>query len=389
MKKSRSKVSLGHLGLLVYYLSIWIYFVCGSLSHSMLGQSATGHLLTKVGTYVSMLGLFCRIWLMRRVSKRSYVLLLVSAALAIATYYFSDSWMPLIVLLSLIGAEGSSSRKIGQIYIGSTGVIVALATILSQLGMIQDRLFTRLGGIVRHSFGMTYVTVWAGYVFFICAVILYCRRNKLCWSDCLLCAIASYVTYTYCNARLEAIALIAMVLILLVYPKIQNGSIFKAVTVYSFLISCFMVYALQIAYTYAPEKLSFLDLLMTGRLSETDKVLAAYDFTLFGQPIRMQGNGTINFDKSFGYFFIDTFYINYALEYGVLFMGLLALVLSVVFRRLYANNYKRELVFLAFACYHGVIISCIVLPFFNPLFLIAYADCTKRTEIRRIASHHF
>lgn len=231
---------------------------------------------------------------------------------------------------------------------------------------------------IRHSFGMTYVTIWAAYMFFLCASMIYIRRNKLRWTDYFICVIVAYVSYVYCRARLESFMLIAMLILLTVCNKIQDSKVYKVFTVYSFAISGLLAYGLQIGYAMFPEKFAIVDYLLSWRLRQTAKVLSQYDFKLFGQVIRMQGNGTVNFDTNIGYFFVDSFYINYALKFGILFIAILFVIMTLVFRHLYEKGFRRELIFLSTACYHGVIISSIILPYMNPLFLMAYSDYTRK-----------
>ena len=366
-------------GELVYYASIWLYFTCGSLSNSMIGQMDIVNTFIQAGTYASILGFVFRIIIMKKISKRNFFIFVASVIAALVMYYYSKSMIPLIIFLSLIGAEGTDSKIIGKVFFCSTGVIVILSTILSLLGAIEDRIFVMaIARIIRHSFGMTYVTIWAAYMFFLCASMIYIRRNKLRWTDYFICVIVAYVSYVYCRARLESFMLIAMLILLTVCNKIQDSKVYKVFTVYSFAISGLLAYGLQIGYAMFPEKFAIVDYLLSWRLRQTAKVLSQYDFKLFGQVIRMQGNGTVNFDTNIGYFFVDSFYINYALKFGILFIAILFVIMTLVFRHLYEKGFRRELIFLSTACYHGVIISSIILPYMNPLFLMAYSDYTRK-----------
>ena len=345
----------------------------------MIGQMDIVNTFIQAGTYASILGFVFRIIIMKKISKRNFFIFVASVIAALVMYYYSKSMIPLIIFLSLIGAEGTDSKIIGKVFFCSTGVIVILSTILSLLGAIEDRIFVMgIARIIRHSFGMTYVTIWAAYMFFLCASMIYIRRNKLRWTDYFICVIVAYVSYVYCRARLESFMLIAMLILLTVCNKIQDSKVYKVFTVYSFAISGLLAYGLQIGYAMFPEKFAIVDYLLSWRLRQTAKVLSQYDFKLFGQVIRMQGNGTVNFDTNIGYFFVDSFYINYALKFGILFIAILFVIMTLVFRHLYEKGFRRELIFLSTACYHGVIISSIILPYMNPLFLMAYSDYTRK-----------
>ena len=64
--------------------------------------------------------------------------------------------------------------------------------------------------------------------------------------------------------------------------------------------------------------------------------------------------------------------------FGIFFIAILFVIITLVFKKLYDEGYSRELIFLSAACYHGVIISSIILPYMNPLFLMAYSDYTRK-----------
>ena len=285
-------------GLLIYYASIWLYFLCGTLLNSMLGQTALANLFIKYGTYTSIFGLVFCILIRQKMSIINFMLLGISLVVSVFIYYRTSSSIPLLIFLCLFGAEGSDSHTIGRIYLSSSGVVVLLSVLLSLTGVTEDRLFYNRADttIARHSFGMTYVTIFAAYVFFLFTVVLYLRRNKIKWIDAVLCLIMSAILYVYCNARFEAVMLIVLLISVLMYKKLQNSRIFRIATVYSFVLSCIGIYGLQKIYSLNTQKLAALDVLFTNRLTETAKVLSKYGFKLFGQSIIMQGNGTVNFD---------------------------------------------------------------------------------------------
>ena len=378
MKNIKRHLKAIRIDLLIYYISLWLYFISGSLANSMLGQIRAVTFIIRICFYAAAMGLLVRIVLLKKTQLLSFNIVTVTLITSAVIYYFSRSTIPMLVFLTLLGAENSNSRVIGMIYFFSSGIIMVISTLLSLAGVIEDRIF--IFGVqkyVRHSFGMTYATIWAAYGFFILATMFYLRKNKLKPIDYLLCAAFSYVTYQYCHARLEAGMIIVLILLLTFLTVIENMKLFKWATTNSFLFSAVSVYCLQYAFSINPDKFKVIDYYLSWRLQQTAKVLSQYGFKLFGQVMRMQGNGTVNFDPKLGYFFVDSFYLNYGLRYGIVFIVLLTAIITMVFYKLYYRKYYRELVFFALASFHGIIISSIMLPFMNPLFLMAYAEYSK------------
>ena len=117
--------------------------------------------------------------------------------------------------------------------------------------------------------------------------------------------------------------------------------------------------------------------LLSNRLELNKIALTDYNYTLFGQIIKMQGWGAIDFDEQFGYFYIDSFYVNYTLQYGLIFMAVLLIVLSIVYKTLVKKKDNWIMLFELFTGLHGCIISSILLPYLSPFILFGIAEYTS------------
>ena len=126
-----------------------------------------------------------------------------------------------------------------------------------------------------------------------------------------------------------------------------------------------------------PSQFALVDIILSHRFSETAKVIGQHPYTLLGQAIKMQGWGSVDFDKNFGYYFVDSFYLNYSLQFGMLWMGILCMIIPLIFSKLKNRGYEWLLLFMFLSSLHGVIISTIFLPDFNPIFIIAFAEYTN------------
>ena len=376
----------------LYYAALWLYFFSGTLSDSMLTQFPA---VARMSHYMSILCIplfLARLLLLERFRIPAFFSFIVLFTLTAVIYTYSGSRLPMYIILCLYGAENVSSVSIGKIYLSSTGLVVVLSTALSLLGVVQDRLFYPVGRSVRHSLGMNYVTIWAGYVFFLMAALLYIRRDyKWKWYSFVPYVAMSYVVNRFCSARLESLMILVLPILLLIDGKISTNKVYQFLNINSFGLSALITYALQYQYSIDPTRYAELDRIMSFRLRETQRVLDQYAVNLFGQSIRMQGHGTVNFDTGFGYFFVDAFYINFALRYGAVVMLCLIVLFHVVSKRLYKDGYSRENVYILLSCVHGMIISSILTPYFNPLFLIvfaAYSTSEQEADVQAIAQRH-
>ncbi len=380
----------------LYYISFFIFIFSGVLSNSMLGQIKLFDIVSRYGLRFSVVLAVIKLLMTKATNLKDFLIwmsgILISSIVAVGT----GSTIPFFIIIMLIAASKCSPEVLMKLYIYVAGGIVLLSFLFSQIGIIEDRLFyhARSSGIsVRHSFGMTYVTIFSAYIFFLSTTYLYHKRNQVKWYDYLLVLILSYLTYEYTDARLEMLMTILLLVVFFFRRRINEWNILRRICVYVFPLSAGISGIIQYIYMKNPSRWTIIDSLLSHRLRLSSTVINDYGFTLFGQYIRMQGNGTINFDKSYGYYFVDNFYLHYALRYGLIFMIVLCIVFPIVFKRINDSNMSLLLILLSIACIHGIIISSIMLAYFNPLFVIGYAQYTNKgttselTQKSRLGKH--
>ena len=366
---------------LVYYFVFGLYCVITTLQNSMIGyDSALVSILASISRYIIILGVGLKIVMRKKLMAKLFILIVAFSLISLIIYFSSNAYLPLIIILLLVGAEGCSDQAIAKTYLLCTGSVIALSMVLSFFGIIEDRLFYRklLGTMtVRHSHGMTYVTILAAYLFFISAVVIYLKKKVQLIDFAVMFLVVAFM-YITMDARLECVSLLALGLVILLLSSwISKNAIIRNVMVYSLIIALAISFLLIGLYMNNPGKYQALNLLLTNRLEYSAKVISDYGFSLFGSAMKMQGWGTVNFNKEIGYYFVDSAYLNYSLQYGLIFTIGLCIFCTYINYKLNKENEVNLLILLTFAALHGIIMSSIFRANMNPLFVIAYAKSSS------------
>ena len=373
---------------LIYLVCYAIYVFFSTLKYSMLGQTDTASQLISAFRLISILGIIVSILLLKYVNKKY---LLISTALIIvfiASSIKTSDHGGLLMMIVILGAWGINEKKMARIFILENAIILILSYVLSIAGVIEDRTlsFYRVRGDVfqRHAYGMTYATIFTAMVFFITATIVY--YSKLHEKKTSVKIIATlilfgiyYYVYRGTRGRLEFLMEIVMIIYIL-FPNIWNSfskSKFGGFFNRNCFSICFIISILLVLTKEISDNLfSALDWFMTGRLSLAVQAIEQYGINLLGNKIQMYGNGSLDIESQ-DYFFIDSYYLNWLLVYGIIIMPLMCVLCRFLNKRICVLQNYNTMFYIMIACVHGIIISSIMTPNINPFFCIGIAEISN------------
>ncbi|MBQ8514234.1 MAG: hypothetical protein IJ496_02450 [Ruminococcus sp.] len=365
----------------LYYAAYTLYVFCGVFAYSMISYDIGFQGIHKYAKLVSLLLVCARFLLITERQKSllywicGFFVTLVLVVLAM------ESTIPIFVIFITVGAFGADPKLLAKIYFVISAFILSVSMVLSQIGIIEDRTFPRPGSnVLRHSMGMKYITIWAALMFFLIAVYIYIRGLSITKKEIAVLFGITLFTYVMANSRLEFMAMLVLLAAVLFYKKLRKSRLVQNIMTYSFLIGFGISFLLTFAYMLFPAQLAGLDDVFSDRLSLSAQGIEEYGFSLFGEVIPMQGYGEIEFDWSKGYFFLDSFYINYTLQYGLVFAVLLLVFITIISVQLKKKKNTWLLMFVFFAAMHGVIISSIMAVEMCPFFVIAVAGATSNIQ---------
>lgn len=310
----------------LYLLAFFIFLISETFSTTMFQLPGSAYTLCKA---VACLLLIIKVFRFDEFSRRTFFIFVLLILEAILVYVNSGYMEVFFWVLFVMGAKNVSFKKILKVYLIVTISIVLLAFCASMLQVIENLQYTRGDGKrVRNSFGAIYTTDFASHIFMITMSAFYLLKDKLKTWHFILGAVVGVLVYWFCNTRLDMGCLFLMLICFYCISQgyVANGrNIFstgkaKKALPYSMPIAAGFMFVVSYFFSSGNPIFLALDSFMSTRLELGHKGLMKYGMTLFGQSIKMVGNGGTTKISASQYFFIDCSYLYIFLRYGVFFL---------------------------------------------------------------------
>lgn len=234
---------------------------------------------------------------------------------------------PVTTALLIIGAKDVNFDKIVKTFV-VTATAVMISTFLFYLLGLANGVVQIRDGYVRHTFGYRGPTDLAAMVSFILMADLYLgsKKNRPIWYRILGYLFFSVFFWYESNARLGSLTILILVpvSILIKYGQkfMLNSSLFKFIFKFSFTIcSLISIWIIQ-SYISNPGSnfLINLDSLTSYRLTLTVMAVKLYGYSILGNDIY-----TSYFSVNSNYFYVDSSFYIFLLEYGIILMIIVAI----------------------------------------------------------------
>ncbi|MDN5951744.1 MAG: polysaccharide biosynthesis protein [Loigolactobacillus coryniformis] len=251
-------------------------------------------------------------------SMGQWIVIFTGLVLVAWTARTSGRYILIAVYLLIIGA-----RRVSFAVIAKTALLVGLATFIlifvsAWLDLIPNLRYLRQG-TYRNSFGIQYPTDFAAHVLYLLLTYAAVKHGHFKWYDWLLNLFVAWFVWTYCDARLDTVLIVILLVLLGAYWLIAKG--FKPALIVSWIsvgaMAIGAALSIGLSYFYSPKIKWLEDLihLLSTRLQLGRKAFDRYDLQWFGQVVRTNGWGGNQGFKHFTgklitkeYFFIDTTY---------------------------------------------------------------------------------
>ena len=300
---------------------------------------------------------------------------------AVAVMVFSGYKDVFFFAVLLLGAKNIAFVKILKVYLLVNVAVLVSAFIASRLDIIENLVYIRNLVGERNSFGVAYPTDFAAHIFFLLSAGCYVIRKKLQPYHILLGAVICATVYFFCKTRLDCITMALLLLGLWIMQHKdhwQNTSgnqqkvfVFLQKKAPWFGLAGFTVmYLLSLFYMPNITVFRFFDELISGRLQLGNQGLEEYGFSLFGQPIEMNGNGASLIVPA-DYFYIDSSYLLVYLCYGALFLVLILFIHYSCCKKYAADGYY--LLILSVIAINCMIAHHMIDLAYNPFYLALLA----------------
>lgn len=330
--KVRKFIAVPENGERFFLLAFFFYMTVTSLQTTMFRVG--GPILTVVYFFLTGCVLLKIIAFDRYTEKELYFAALLLCD-AVAIMVFSGYKEVLFFAVMLLGAKNIAFDKILKVYLLVTVAVLVAAFVASRLDVIEDLVYERAFFGERNSFGAVYPTDFAAHIFFLLSARYYLIRKKLQLYHILLGAVTCATVYYYCRTRLDCGTMALLLLGLWIMQ--HKGKWFSTANRQKFfgflqkkapwfgMAGFIVMYLLSLFYMPNVFVFRFIDEMLSGRLRIGNQGLQEYGFSVFGQPVAMNGYGGSLIGPS-DYFYIDSSYLFAYLCYGFVFLGLILFI---------------------------------------------------------------
>ncbi|HEM3680169.1 TPA: polymerase [Streptococcus suis] len=255
--------------------------------------------------------------------------------------------------------------------------IILLFTVVfsSKIGLIPNFVLSS-GGRIRYFLGFRYALYPSTIMTNITLLFVWLKGTEIKKKQLILLLGLNFWMYVETDSRLTFIVacLVLVISILLkIFPSIINKRTFlMRLLIPSYITSAILSYWLTVSYNPFINWYYSLNSFLGRRLSLGQYSLNTYGFTLFGQNISWVGNGLDIYgnQSTSSYLYVDSLYIQILQRYGLIFLIIILLILSIMMVRIYQKDDYLLLVLLSITAMHGIIDDLILYLYFNPLWIL-------------------
>ncbi len=296
----------------------------------------------------------------------------------------------LVMILLMLGAKGSSFRRIVKIHFFTCLTVFVCTVIAAQTGLIENMVYQVR--TERAAFGFTYPTRFAAHVLFLILWYWYLRGEEWTYQECLLPLAGSIFVKAFSDARASSWLMAALFAVMVYHVwRRQRGRrlekpyhmnpVFSYLLAGSTILCTILITIPTMLYTSENVRMVALDGLLSSRLSLTKKGMDIFGFTLWGKWIRLAGNGGfLNGNRV--YFYIDSAFLQFAIQYGVIMMSVILLLFWRV--GILARKQKQWILLwvMAFIAVHGIAEPHVLRVAYNPMIFAAFAVMEGGSDLR-------
>lgn len=257
--------------------------------------------------------------LQNKISKKNLmVLLTLLFFVGVIGILGGESYMMISSLLLIYSAHTIQQEKLFRFIFIATSIFIFII-ICSFLVHILPNIFHMRNQYTRYNLGFIYPTYLSKYLFFL-TLLLINIKSLFRYRNLIILFIINVIVYFLTNTRITFVLTTVLIGISALYKYFgMKTTTLKKISKISqilFLILYIGLIVLMIVYN-EHSFLKFFDKLLSGRLGLAHEAFKLYDITLFGQRIPWNSY-LINGKHPSDYLFIDSVYLKYFFNYGII-----------------------------------------------------------------------
>lgn len=369
-------------GQILYEVAFAFYFVIAFLQTSTYTSYFPGNLLHQIAFIPLAIVLFKIIFFDSNTVKKITVNLLFLAILFI-TWRTSGEFILFPMGIFILGARNVDFKKIIYLYLVLGTILLSFIFFTSLIGLTKNLIFHRGIHTLRRAFGIIYPTDFAAHILYLVLAYCYLYFNKLSWKSYTVFVLLAIFLIKFCDARLNAYALILVIPVMMIGQRAQKGYIVsRAIAIFYWVLPVLAAYiTVLLSYLYAPshQLLEKMNGLLSGRLFYSHEAIKKYGFSLLGQHIHENGYGAADGIKKTiignNYFYIDSAFVRLVIIYGIIMALLIVITMTIIsYRSIQRANFALASIIVIITI--SAVVEQRLLDFgYNPFLIAIFAQC--------------
>lgn len=288
----------------------------------------------------------------------------------------SHSRVLLETMLFIYSARNIDFKDIIKVTLFVQVTLMTITVISSLTGIIKNEVWYREDGTGRYALGYTYCTHIANFFYHIVLIYVYLKdKKKFSIFSVLTILVLNKLIYNITDTKAVYYLIIILIIIsyLSNYCKINiKDNIFnKIVFKYCFALSAIISIVLSINYNPSNQLYNFLNTSLSGRLRLGNIGYQEYGISLLGQSITwVTGRQGIERAYDSVYNFVDSSYMNIAINYGIVVLILVCIGYVIIIKKLLEEKNIRGCIALLFLALHSITDPQLLLLQYNPFLLL-------------------
>ena len=284
--------------------------------------------------YISIIKYICLFFIILKIlacdikkyTKETYIRVVALIVVSIIVSYISDDRRWLQYIFIIIGAYNIEFKKIAKAVLISESILVMIIILLSIIGIIPNRLYGRMGGLIkRYSLGFNYASYPSLFVWYFTILYLYLRHQKIKVVEYIMLLAANIIVYMITDTRNELLCSIILMVLCIIYRYIKQEKLKKALSYiakYSFVV--FAIISILFVSIYNPNNktMNKINSMLSKRISLSKEIQDEYGIKLFGNRINWVRKVDVYEGRNENYEFtaVDNSYLIIIYNYGIIMM---------------------------------------------------------------------
>ncbi len=268
-----------------------------------------------------------------RYTRKGFATLIIITSVVFLSFLGSSNQTMLLYFILFVAACHIRSRSVIKCCISIQTVVLVVTVGASQLGILNN-FFVIEDSRVRYFLGFDWTTNAPALYLFILLEYIYLREGKLKLREALLFLAGAGWFFAMTKTKMLFLTTAAFLLFFSVKEYVHiKGWLKKPADIFfmaaPWLAAAFTL-ALHACYRESDKAWIKLNAVLNHRLELGHAAIQKYGFSLFGREIKWIGNGLSKVSGEYNY--VDSGYLQIALEYGLLFLALVLAAYTVIMK---------------------------------------------------------